>query len=201
MPKALRNRRVLASPVTSNYHDASSSEELTDRNIRAMLQLENAAKANRCRSDIVADAVAQFCGTMTFVWVHVVLFTAWILLNTLPEVRHVDPFPFTFLTLMVSLEAIFLSAFILVSQNLETRATERRNQLDLQINLLTEQENTKILQMLEKISTKLGIDMSDEDPSLQMLEKATRPDQLVDQIERARTQGLAEAAQRRHERT
>ena len=70
-------------------------------------------------------------------------------INDLPGVPHFDPFPFTFLTLVVSLEAIFLSAFILISQNHETRLSERRNQLDLQINLLTEQENTKMLKLLE----------------------------------------------------
>jgi uncharacterized membrane protein len=177
----------------TDYHHADSAEDLTERNVRAMLQLENAARANRCRSDIVADHIARFCGTMTFVWLHAALFSIWIVINVVPGVRHVDPFPFTFLTLMVSLEAIFLSAFILVSQNLETRATERRNQLDLQINLLTEQENTKMLQMLSRISTKLGIDMQDEDPTLDMLEQATRPDKLVEQIERAHEETVRRA--------
>jgi uncharacterized membrane protein len=71
---------------------------------------------------------------MTFVWVHVVWFGLWILINPIPGVKHIDPFPFTFLTLVVSLEAIFLSTFILISQNHDTRISERRNYLDLQIN-------------------------------------------------------------------
>jgi len=189
-----RSKHTPSSGGGTNYHSAASAEELTERNVRAILQLEDAARANRCRSDIVADGIARFCGTMTFVWLHALLFAAWILANTLPGLHHVDPFPFTFLTLMVSLEAIFLSAFILVSQNLETRATERRNQLDLQINLLTEQENTKMLQMLSRIAAKLGIDMKDEDPSIEMLEKATRPDKLVEQIERAHAQSARQAS-------
>jgi uncharacterized membrane protein len=93
---------------------------------------------------------------MTFVWVHIAWYSAWILVNSLPGIHPFDPFPFTFLTFMVSLEAIFLSTFILISQNHETRLSELRNNLDLQINLLTEQENTKMLRMLERIAEKVG---------------------------------------------
>ena len=107
-------------------------------------------------------------------WVHLIWFGGWVLINVLPSVRHFDPFPFTFLTLVVSLEAIFLSAFILISQNHETRLSERRNQLDLQTNLLTEQENTKMLKMLERMAQKIGANTED-DPSVQVLEQSTRP--------------------------
>jgi uncharacterized membrane protein len=89
---------------------------------------------------------------------------------------------------MVSLEAIFLSTFILISQNHETRLSERGNQLDLQINLLTEQENTKMLRMLERIAEKVGANTAD-DPSLQVLDQATNPERLVEQIEQASAQG------------
>jgi uncharacterized membrane protein len=105
----------------------------------------------------MADLIAKFCGSFTFVWVHVIWFGGWVLINVLPNFRHFDPFPFTFLTLVVSLEAIFLSAFILISQNQKTRLSERRNQLDLQINLLTEQENTKMLKLLERMAQKIGV--------------------------------------------
>jgi uncharacterized membrane protein len=98
-----------------------------------------------------------------------------------PGVDHFDPFPFTFLTLIVSLEAIFLSTFILISQNYETRLSERRNQLDLQINLLSEQE-TKMLRILERIA-KRWAEKTDDDPHLQVMEQATQPEKLVDQIE------------------
>jgi uncharacterized membrane protein len=67
---------------------------------------------------------------MTFVWVHVAWFGFWILINSISGLPHIDPFPFTFLTLVVSLEAIFLSTFILISQNHDTKVSERRNHLD-----------------------------------------------------------------------
>jgi len=117
----------------------------------------------------------------------VIWFAGWTIINIAPGIRHFDPFPFNFLTLIVSLEAIFLSTFILISQNHETRLSERRNQLDLQINLLTEQENTKMLTLLGRIAEKVGVKI-DDDPSLQVLEQATRPEQLVDQIEEATKQ-------------
>jgi uncharacterized membrane protein len=122
------------------------------------------------------------------------LFAAWLILNIIPGIDHFDPFPFTFLTLVVSLEAIFLSTFILISQNLEMRLSERRNQLDLQINLLTEQENTKMLTILERIAERVGA-KTDDDPSLQVLEQATQPEKLIDQIEEAQGQNPPTSAQ------
>ena len=104
--------------------------------------------------------------------------------NAAPGLPHFDPYPFTFLTLVVSLEAIFLSAFILIAQNRAAVLSERRNQLDLQINLLTEQENTRMLQLLSAVARKLDVAVRD-DPSAEVLAQATRPETLAEQIERA----------------
>ena len=166
---------------SDNYHAPATVEELTRRNVETIRQLEKAAKENQTKTERIAGLIAAFCGSMTFVWVHVVWFGGWILANCLPGVSHFDPFPYTFLTLVVSLEAIFLSTFILISQNQETLLTDRRNQLDLQINLLTEQENTKMLQILARIAEKVGAHI-DDDPSVSVLEQATRPEKLVKQI-------------------
>jgi uncharacterized membrane protein len=171
----------------SDYHKPRSVEDMTERNVQTIVELEEAARANRSGSDRIAGAIAKFCGSMSFVWAHVILFAAWLILNIIPGVEHFDPFPFTFLTLIVSLEAIFLSTFILISQNLEMRLSERRNHLDLQINLLTEQENTKMLTILERIAERVGA-KTDDDPSVQVLEQATQPEKLIDQIEQAQGQ-------------
>lgn len=160
------------------------AEDLTRRNVAAMRELENAAMAKRTWADRAAAAIARFCGSVTFVWIHVLFFSGWIGYNALPEFQPFDPYPFTFLTLIVSLEAIFLSTFILISQNYDMRVAERRNQLDLQINLLAEQENTQMLQMLERIARKVGAHI-DNDPQVRALEEATRPETLVEQIEEA----------------
>jgi uncharacterized membrane protein len=173
-----------AKPGSQGYRDAETGSDVTRQNIKAMRELEEAAMARRTGADRAAAAIARFCGSITFVWIHVALFAAWIAYNALPWFDAFDPYPFTFLTLIVSLEAIFLSTFILISQNYDMRVAERRNQLDLQINLLAEQENTKALQILERIARKVGAHLSD-DPQVRALEEATRPDTLVDQIEEA----------------
>jgi uncharacterized membrane protein len=181
---------------TEQYHLPRSAEDLTEQNVRAIVELERTARASRSASQRIAASVAAFCGTMRFVWIHVAWFAAWVAFNSWPGLHHLDPYPFTFLTMVVSLEAIFLSTFVLISQNEETRLSERRNTLDLQINLLAEQENTKMLRMLDKIAQRLGV-APEEDPTLGVLERATRPDQLAEQIDRIQSgEATAQAARR-----
>ena len=155
---------------------------MTEKNVETVKRLEEAARNQRTPTDRLAEKIASFCGRMTFVWVHVLWFGSWIILNVVPGIPHVDPFPFTFLTLIVSLEAIFLSTFILISQNLDSRISERRSHLDLQLNLLSEQENTKMIFMLHAIAEKVGADLS-QDPQLQALSEETQPERLIEQIE------------------
>jgi uncharacterized membrane protein len=124
------------------YRTLRDADDLTRQNVEAMRKLEMLAKAQRGFADRMAEFVATFCGSISFVWIHAVIFALWIVWNVVPAFTHFDPYPFTFLTLCVSLEAIFLSSFILIAQNYEMRVSERRIQLDLQIFLLAEQENT-----------------------------------------------------------
>jgi len=163
---------------------ASSLADLTKRNVEIVAQLEKAADAERSLTDRMADAISRFVGSMRFVYIHVVWFAAWIALSTLPfipEAWQIDPFPFTFLTFVVSLEAIFLSTFILIAQNHEERVARRRNHLDLQINMLSEQENSQMLKMLDAIQRHLQIG---SDPEAAALQEATRPEAMVAQIKK-----------------
>ncbi len=171
-------------PVASKSHPRSprTVADITRENVRAMHQLDELAVAGRTFADRFAELVARFCGSILFVWIHVALFAAWIGWNVLPGLTHFDPYPFTFLTLCVSLEAIFLASFILISQNYEMRVSERRSQLDLQINLLAEQENTKMLRLLERIARKVGA-LEGDDPEIHALEQATRAETLARQID------------------
>lgn len=150
-------------------------------NVKTIAELERAAAQNCSRADRIAGLITNFCGSMAFVWVHVIWFTVWIIWNTMGPGK-LDPYPFSFLTLVVSLEAIFLSTFIMISENRQGRLDERRTHLDLQINLLAEQENTKMLQLLTAIARKLEVDHGG-DPSIAVLEQATRPDALLQQID------------------
>ena len=166
-----------------------TADALTEGNVKTIARLQDAAKADRTPADRMADMIASFCGRMTFAWVHLMWFGMWVIANVLPRVKHFDPYPFTFLTFIVSLEAIFLSTFILISQNHETRLSEQRSHLDLQINLLTEQENTKMLKILGRIAQAVGVTM-DDDPSAKVMEEDTRPEKLVDQIDKLMNQTI-----------
>lgn len=170
--------------------DAQDLERETKNNVRKVADIEAAQKSGRTFGEKVAALVAAYCGSMAFVYVHVVWFTMWILINSVFTPLVFDPFPYTFLTLCVSLEAIFLSTFILISQNNETKLTERRNHLDLQINILAEQENTKMLELLQRIAKEVGVEA--DDPKTAALLKPMEPDKLVEQIMSATEKPLSE---------
>ena len=129
------------------------------RHIETVAALERQSLEQRSRGEQIGDVVSAHTGTMFMVVLHAALFAAWIVLNEglVPGVRPFDPFPFGLLTLIVSLEAIFLSLFLLISQNRLTRQADRRAELDLQVNLLIETETTKMLVIMDRICRKLGI--------------------------------------------
>lgn len=164
---------------------ASSVGDLTQHNIQTILELEKSEKHLLSRTDRFAKAIAKFGGSMPFVAFNLIFVTAWIIFNSWPGKVHFDPFPFNLLGLMASVEAILISTFILISQNHDAALAEQRNQLDLQINLLAEQENTKMLAMLKLIANKLGVDVS-QDPDVEVLEQMTEPEQLAAQIKELR---------------
>src|SRR5204863_2627636 len=117
-------------------------------------------------------------------------FSIWVLINTGHlGVPAFDPFPYGLLTMVVSLEAIFLSALVLITQNRLTAEVERRADLDLHIGLLTEHELTRVLQMLDAIQEKLGIE-NDSDSELTDLEMETRPEDVLAEIERLQQRAL-----------
>ncbi len=171
--------------TVKNVNPAEATDSLcslTRKNVEIIAVLESAANAQRSRTDRIADVISRFVGSMMFVYLHVLWFGFWIIMGTapwLPKTWRFDRFPFTFLTFVVSLEAIFLSTFILISQNHEERLTKRRNHLDLQINLLSEQENSQMLKMLESIQAHLHID---KDAETDALKASARPEEMVAQI-------------------
>jgi uncharacterized membrane protein len=168
----------------SQASEAESLANLTKRNVEVIAELEELADAERGATDRLADWISRFVGSMLFVYIHLAWFTVWILAGTLPFLPanwRVDPFPFTFLTFVVSLEAIFLSTFILIAQNHEERVARRRNHLDLQINLLSEQENSQMLKMLSAIQRQLKIE---DDPKTRVLQEATKPEVVVAEIKK-----------------
>jgi uncharacterized membrane protein len=118
-------------------------------------------------SDRVADRIGEFSGSMAFVLVHAVTISLWVLINLriLPVMRPWDPFPFILLGALVSIEAIFLSTFVLIKQSRMSRRADERAHLDLQINLLAEREMTLVLQMLDAICSRMGLHAHQEELS------------------------------------
>jgi uncharacterized membrane protein len=158
------------------------ASQIARRNVRTVRELEKLAVADPSFTDRVASGVARFCGSIYFVLGHAAVFALWFVLNSAPGVPHWDPYPFTFLTMWASSESIFIASFILIAQNYSMRLSERRDQLELQVNLLAEQEATKTLQLLERVAEKLGVSQG-EDPEVAALAEATRLDSLVEEIE------------------
>ena len=164
--------------------DNPALSKVIERNIRTIIHLRTKAARERGLQGRIADAITSFSGRMIFAYVHIVWFGAWILLNTGRfGVRVFDPFPYGLLTMIVSLEAIFLSTFVLISQNRMGEETERRADLDLHIGLLTEHELTRVLQMLDIIQDKLGI-VDHENSDLADLEMETKPEDVLAEIAR-----------------
>ena len=178
--KYMTAKKEIAKKRSAADQKKDSLENETRSNVLKVAGMEEAEKANRTIGEKVSEKIAAFCGSMVFVYVHIAWFGGWIIVNSALARSSFDPFPYTFLTLVVSLEAIFLSTFILISQNQETRLTERRNHLDLQINMLAEQESTKTLELLQLIAKKIGVDCEDEETKA--LLEPMEPQKLVEQI-------------------
>ncbi|HWQ46111.1 MAG TPA: DUF1003 domain-containing protein [Longilinea sp.] len=155
-----------------------------EKNIRTIIQLKTKATRQRSLEGHIADAITSFSGRMIFAYIHIVWFSIWILLNTgWFGLAAFDPFPYGLLTMIVSLEAIFLSTFVLISQNRLAEETEKHADLALQIGLLTEHELTRVLQMLDSIQKNLGI-IDPENSELIDLEMETRPEDVLSEIHR-----------------
>jgi uncharacterized membrane protein len=172
-------------PAPDRPSQPHSAAELMRRNVERVMALEAAEHQKATTADRVADAITAFSGSVRFVWVSVALIAGWIAANLLLPARdRLDPFPFPLLTLVLSVEAIFLAIFILMSQNRSARISEKRGHLDLQLNLLSEQENTKMLLMLEQIGQAVGAEF-DQGAEVRVLAEATEPEALSDQIDQA----------------
>jgi uncharacterized membrane protein len=150
------------------------------RNIEKIERLRIQDRAKRSLQERVADVITDFSGRMRFVYLHLAWFALWILANSgALGIRPFDPFPYSLLTMIVSLEAIFLSAFVLITQNRMSLEAERRADLHLHVDLLAEHEITRVLCMLDAIQDKLGIVQDEAEEDLPELEAETRPEDVL----------------------
>jgi uncharacterized membrane protein len=165
---------------------------ITEQNVQTIAEMERALDLHRTFGERVADGFAAVVGSWTFIIVQSVLLAAWVIVNLIAWQNRWDPYPFILLNLVLSFQAAYASPIIMMSQNRQSRIADRRNQLDLQINLLAEQESTETLRLLRKLCENAGIDPG-ADPHFDALLRATRPDELARQIDR--TMGGATHAQ------
>lgn len=161
------------------------------KNIALFSERHHAEARKALLSDRIADRITAFSGSMKFVGLHVLVFGLWIIVNlgAIPFVPRFDP-SFVILAMAASVEAIFLSTFVLISQNRMTAAADRRAELDLHVNLLAEHELTKLAGLVERIAARLDIPV---DPQFQEIRKDIEPSQVLDELdERKRLEGLGD---------
>ena len=165
------------------YRNLPKESNIAKKNISIISAMEQEALANRTPGERLGDTIARVAGTTWFIGLHFVWFVAWLSINArvIPGVAAFDPYPFQFLTFVTSLEAIFLSLFILMSQNRAGRQAEAREHLNLQIDLLSEQESTKMLGMLQSLCKAHGLPEA-RDEEIHDLKNQTEPEKLLHEL-------------------
>ena len=168
----------------STTDGGTTSAATIQKNIETIFELEKKAVESRSTAENIADKVTRFAGSSPFIIIHAAWFAVWIIANEaiIPGIKPFDPFPFSFLTLVVSLEAIFLTLLVLMSQNRMTKEADKRAHLDLQINMLGEQETTMILRMVQRISEHLGL-KQDKNKSVEELSEETDIHQVAQKLD------------------
>jgi|SRR5436190_11218783 len=156
-----------------------------DRNIQALRQRRLREEGAASWQQRLADAITGFTGSMPFVYIHIAVFGFWIVANLhwLPGIPAWDE-SFVILAMAASVEAIFLSTFVLISQNRMAAAADKRAELDLQISLLTEHELTKLATLLSDVARKMGV-RTQVEGELEQVKHDVAPDTVLDAIEKA----------------
>ena len=156
-----------------------------DRNIQALRQRRLREEGAASWQQRLADAITGFTGSMPFVYIHIAVFGFWIVANLhwIPGIPAWDE-SFVILAMAASVEAIFLSTFVLISQNRMAAAADKRAELDLQISLLTEHELTKLATLLSDVARKMGVTTQVEG-DLEQVKRDVAPDTVLDAIEKA----------------
>lgn len=156
-----------------------------ERNLDALLLRQKAEEKKRSAEETIADKITSFTGSMSFVYLHLALFGVWILWNcNLLGLKPFDP-SFVVLAMFASVEAIFLSTFVLISQNRSTKLADKRAELELQVNLLAEHEITKLISLVSAIAKKLDI-RDANDGELEELSKDVHPEKVMDFIDQSK---------------
>jgi uncharacterized membrane protein len=169
--------------AATRFHGGSGMASVVERNIRALIEHREEQNRTKGVQDRIADAITGFTGSMRFVYLHVAIFGLWIVVNLgwLPGVPRFDE-TFVVLAMVASVEAIFLSTFVLISQNRMAALADRRADLDLQISLLAEHEVTRLITLVTRMAKQMGIDES-HDPELEELGRDVAPEKVLNKMD------------------
>jgi uncharacterized membrane protein len=153
------------------------------RSIEALEDRRRQEAASATRQERLAEAITSFTGSMRFVYLHVALYAAWILANLgfVPGIPRFDP-SFVILAMEASVEAIFLSTFVLISQNRTAAATSKRADLDLHISLLAEHELTKLTEVVMAVATRLDVQVGNS-AEIEEVKKDVAPEAVLDALD------------------
>lgn len=169
----------------TNQHGASQPHmaRIVEQNIASLLEQRKQEELNKSAQDRIADAITRFVGSMLFVYIHVCLFGLWISWNL--GWLGMPPFDksFVVLAMFASVEAIFLSTFVLISQNRANIQADKRADLDLQVGLLSEHEVTHLITLVRAIAKKMEIEDAYH-PELEELAQDIRPENVMETMEK-----------------
>ncbi len=168
---------------TTNALRPGSFGTVLDRNIDALQHRRKDHDRKAGLQTRIAAGITRFAGSMVFVYIHLVAVTAWVFVNqgVVSIIPRFDQ-SYVILATVASVEALFLSTFVLISQNRAAAAADRRAELDVQINLLSEHEITRLLQLTIAIAERLDVSEA-SDPSLSELKEHVAPEKVMEKIE------------------
>ena len=162
--------------------DNSEMAKVVVKNIRELIKLRQQEERQKTKDQHIADKITGFAGSMSFVYIHLIALGLWVIYNLgLTGIKPIDP-AFTGLMILASVEAIFLSTFVLIRQNRMNMLADKRANLDLQVSLLAEHEITHLITLVTAIGRKLEIKES-YNPEISELMKNVNPEQVLDTID------------------
>lgn|SRR5487761_1900471 len=168
-----------------NLAPRRSGKNPAQTNIDAIAQMEHDALGRRTLTERAGDMVTKLVCNVKFLIANLILISGWSVANlhVIPGFKAFDPFPFGILALLISSEGVFLTIFVLISQSRMARQSERRSHLDLQVGMLSEQELTTILRMLQKLCDHVGVNLDSSKREVQSFSKTTDVHKLASELE------------------
>ena len=165
--------------------DTPSLDAVLERNIQTLMERRKEEESSITKHQGFAIAIGRFIGSFGFVYTHLVLFGLWVLANTmgLPGIPRFDPELF-YMATFAAVEAIFLTTLVLINQNRMSAAADKRAELDLQVNLLTEHELTRLLHLVSAVAERLKV-TSQVDEEIEELKQDMEVAAVLDKIESA----------------